>query len=114
MQSSVPLQPQINHQILLVNLRKSIELWFLDKRHQSESDDDEDGWDDLYFGIQKDIAAIISDGLQLSLVRVFNYCTKLCVSQFARDYKCCLISRFVWLNKQEVKKVYAFLCYHKF
>ncbi|XP_055911948.1 run domain Beclin-1-interacting and cysteine-rich domain-containing protein [Eupeodes corollae] len=83
MQSSVPLQPQINHQILLVNLRKSIELWFLDKRHQSESDDDDDGWDDLYFGIQKDIAAIISDGLQLSLqlpnkVRLQKFADDLC------------------------------------
>ncbi|XP_055841296.1 run domain Beclin-1-interacting and cysteine-rich domain-containing protein isoform X2 [Episyrphus balteatus] len=60
--SAVPLQPEINHQILLIKLRKSIELWFLDKRDQLE-----DEWDDLYSGIQNDIATIISDGLQLSL-----------------------------------------------
>lgn len=75
----VPLQPQINHQNLLVNLRKSIELWFLEKRDQSE-----DEWDDdLYSGLQKDIAAIISDGLQMSLqepnkIRLQKFADDLC------------------------------------
>lgn len=79
MHSSVivpPLQPQINHQNLLVNLRKSIELWFLQKPDQLE-----DEWDDLYSGIQNDIAAILSDGLQLSL----QASNKIRLQKFAED-----------------------------